>query len=303
MKEDDLWTHPQNSPSCSEACVFNEDTMQQRLSSASYHAWKKCVTDGTSLDISIANEIAEAMKQWAVEKGCTHFTHWFQPMTGITAEKHDSFIAPVGRRQASSWTSPAKSWCGANRTPPPSPPAASAPPSRPGATPRGTPRPSPSSRTTRLCIPTVFCSYSGEALDKKTPLLRSMEAVSRQAAAHSAPLRRHGNVRHVVTQVGAEQEYFLIDKDDCAKREDLRLCGRTLFGAKPPKGQELDDHYFGAIRPRVAAFMKDLDDGAVEGRRATPRPSTTRSPPVSTRWRRSTATPTAPATRTSWSWS
>lgn len=237
--------------------VFNEDTMQQRLSSASYHAWKKCVTDGTSLDISIANEIAEAMKQWAVEKGCTHFTHWFQPMTGITAEKHDSFIAPAGGGKVVMEFSGKELVRG-------EPDASSFPSGGLRATfeARGYTAWDPTAfafiKDDTLCIPTIFCSYSGEALDKKTPLLRSMDAVSRQAV---RILRLFGDTetRHVVTQVGAEQEYFLIDKDDCAKREDLRLCGRTLFGAKPPKGQELDDHYFGAIRPRVAAFMKDLD--------------------------------------------
>ena len=237
--------------------VFNEDTMQQRLSPASYRAWKKCVTDGTSLDISIANEIAEAMKQWAVEKGCTHFTHWFQPMTGVTAEKHDSFIAPVGGGKVVMEFSGKELVRG-------EPDASSFPSGGLRATfeARGYTAWDPTAfafiKDDTLCIPTIFCSYSGEALDKKTPLLRSMDEVSRQAV---RILRLFGDreTHRVIAQVGAEQEYFLIDKADCAKREDLRLCGRTLFGAKPPKGQELDDHYFGAIRPRVAAFMKDLD--------------------------------------------
>lgn len=237
--------------------VFNEDTMQQRLSSASYRAWKKCVTDGTSLDLSIANEIAEAMKQWAVERGCTHFTHWFQPMTGITAEKHDSFISPAGGGKIVMEFSGKELVRG-------EPDASSFPSGGLRATfeARGYTAWDPTAfafiKDDTLCIPTIFCSYSGEALDKKTPLLRSMDEVSRQAV---RILRLFGDTetRRVVTQVGAEQEYFLIDKDDYARREDLRLCGRTLFGARPPKGQELDDHYFGAIRPRVSAFMKDLD--------------------------------------------
>ena len=238
--------------------VFNEGTMKERLSSASYSAWKKCVTEGTPLDLSTANEIAEAMKQWAVEKGATHFTHWFQPMTGVTAEKHDSFIAPVGGGKIMMEFSGKELIRG-------EPDASSFPSGGLRATfeARGYTAWDPTSfafiKEGSLCIPTVFCSYSGEALDKKTPLLRSMDEVSRQAV---RILRLFGDTetKRVTAQVGPEQEYFLIDKALYEKREDLRMCGRTLFGAKPPRGQELEDHYFGAIRPRVAAYMKDLDE-------------------------------------------
>ncbi|MCI2058789.1 MAG: glutamine synthetase III [Oscillibacter sp.] len=237
--------------------VFNEVTMQQRLSPASYAAWKTCITEGTSLDISIANEIAEAMKQWATEKGCTHYTHWFQPMTGFTAEKHDSFITPVGGGRVILEFSGKELVRG-------EPDASSFPSGGLRATfeARGYTAWDPTAfafiKDDTLCIPTVFCSYSGEALDKKTPLLRSMDEVSRQAL---RILRLFGDneTRHVTAEVGAEQEYFLVDKELYNRREDLRMCGRTLFGAKPPKGQELEDHYAGAIRPRVAAYMKDLD--------------------------------------------
>ena len=241
-----MTTTPTTLPELFGSLVFNEETMRQRLSPASYSAWKKCITDGTSLDISIANEIAESMKQWAVEHGATHFTHWFQPLTGVTAEKHDSFVVPIGGGKI------VMEFSGKELV-------------------RGEPDassfPSGGLRATfeafikdgSLCIPTIFCSYSGEALDKKTPLLRSMNEVSRQAV---RILRLFGDTetRRVTPQVGAEQEYFLIDKKGYAQREDLRFCGRTLFGAKPLKGQELEDHYFGAIRPRVAAFMKELDE-------------------------------------------
>ena len=238
--------------------VFNEGTMKERLSSASYSAWKKCVTEGTPLDLSTANEIAEAMKQWAVEKGATHFTHWFQPMTGVTAEKHDSFIAPAGGGKIMMEFSGKELIRG-------EPDASSFPSGGLRATfeARGYTAWDPTSfafiKEGSLCIPTIFCSYSGEALDKKTPLLRSMDEVSRQAV---RILRLFGDTetKRVTAQVGPEQEYFLIDKALYEKREDLRMCGRTLFGAKPPRGQELEDHYFGAIRPRVAAYMKDLDE-------------------------------------------
>ena len=238
--------------------VFNEETMKERLSSASYTAWKKCITDGTSLDIGTANEIAEAMKQWAVEKGATHFTHWFQPMTGVTAEKHDSFISPVGGGKIIMEFSGKELVRG-------EPDASSFPSGGLRATfeARGYTAWDPTSfafiKEDSLCIPTVFCSYSGEALDKKTPLLRSMDEVSRQAI---RILRLFGDTetKRVTASVGPEQEYFLIDKADYAKRKDLRMTGRTLFGAKPPRGQELEDHYFGAIKPRVAAYMKDLDE-------------------------------------------
>ena len=240
---------PEKLPELFGSLVFNEDTMRQRLSSASYAAWKRCITEGTSLDLSIANEIAEAMKQWATEKGCTHFTHWFQPMTGVTAEKHDAFIAPDGRGKIMMEFSGKELVRGESD-------ASSFPSGGLRATfeARGYTAWDPTAfafiKDTTLCIPTVFCSYSGQALDKKTPLLRSMDEVSRQAV---RILRLFGDTetRRVTAQVGPEQEYFLIDRKDYMKREDLRLTGRTLFGAKAPRGQELDDHYYGAIRPRV----------------------------------------------------
>ena len=238
--------------------VFNEVTMKERLSSASYGAWKKCVTDGTPLDLSTANEIAQAMKQWAIEKGATHYTHWFQPMTGVTAEKHDSFIAPSGNGRIIMEFSGKELVRGESD-------ASSFPSGGLRATfeARGYTAWDPTSfafiKEGSLCIPTIFCSYSGHALDKKTPLLRSMDEVSRQAL---RILRLFGDTdtKRVIPQVGAEQEYFLIDKDLFNRRKDLRMTGRTLFGAKPPRGQELDDHYYGAIKPRVAAYMKDLDE-------------------------------------------
>ena len=238
--------------------VFNEETMKDRLSPASYGAWKKCVTEGTTLDISTANEIAEAMKQWAVERGATHFTHWFQPMTGVTAEKHDSFISPTGGGRIMMEFSGKELVRG-------EPDASSFPSGGLRATfeARGYTAWDPTAfaflKEGSLCIPTIFCSYSGHALDKKTPLLRSIEEVSRQAV---RILRLFGDTetRKVVAQVGPEQEYFLVDKALFNQRKDLRLTGRTLFGAKPPRGQELEDHYFGAIKPRVAAYMKDLDE-------------------------------------------
>ena len=238
--------------------VFNEWTMKERLSSASYGAWKKCVTEGTSLDISTANEIAEAMKQWAVEKGATHYTHWFQPMTGVTAEKHDSFITSAGGGKIIMEFSGRELVRG-------EPDASSFPSGGLRATfeARGYTAWDPTSfafiKEDSLCIPTIFCSYSGHALDKKTPLLRSMDEVSRQAI---RILRLFGDneTKRVTAQVGPEQEYFLIDKELFRQRKDLQMTGRTLFGAKPPRGQELEDHYFGAIKPRVAAYMKDLDE-------------------------------------------
>ena len=249
---------PAKLPELFGSLVFNEETMKERLSSASYGAWKKCITDGTSLDISTANEIAEAMKQWAVEKGATHYTHWFQPMTGVTAEKHDSVITPMGGGKIMMEFSGKELVRGESD-------ASSFPSGGLRATfeARGYTAWDPTSfafiKEGSLCIPTIFCSYSGEALDKKTPLLRSMDEVSRQAI---RLLRLFGDTetKRVIPQVGPEQEYFLIDKDLYNRREDLRMCGRTLFGAKPPRGQELDDHYYGAIRPRVAAYMKDLDE-------------------------------------------
>ncbi len=238
--------------------VFNEETMKDRLSPASYGAWKTCVTQGTALDISTANEIAEAMKQWAVERGATHFTHWFQPMTGVTAEKHDGFLTPIGGGRVMMEFSGKELVRG-------EPDASSFPSGGLRATfeARGYTAWDPTSfaflKEGSLCIPTIFCSYSGHSLDKKTPLLRSMEEVSRQAI---RILRLFGDTesRKVIAQVGPEQEYFLIDKQLYSQRKDLRMTGRTLFGAKPPRGQELDDHYYGAIKPRVAAYMKDLDE-------------------------------------------
>ena len=249
---------PTKLPELFGSLVFNEETMKERLSSASYGAWKKCVTEGTSLDIGTANEIAEAMKQWAVEKGATHYTHWFQPMTGVTAEKHDSFISPVGGGKIIMEFSGKELVRG-------EPDASSFPSGGLRATfeARGYTAWDPTSfafiKEGSLCIPTIFCSYSGHALDKKTPLLRSMDEVSRQAI---RILRLFGDTetKRVTAQVGPEQEYFLIDKELYNQREDLRMTGRTLFGAKPPRGQELEDHYFGAIKPRVAAYMKELDE-------------------------------------------
>ena len=238
--------------------VFNEDTMKERLSPSCYKQWKKSVSDGTPLDISTANEIAEAMKQWAVEKGATHYTHWFQPMTGVTAEKHDSFISPEDKGRIVLEFSGKELVRG-------EPDASSFPSGGLRATfeARGYTAWDPTSfafiKEKSLCIPTIFCSYSGHALDKKTPLLRSMDAVSKQAV---RILRLFGDTTttRVIAQVGAEQEYFLLDKKLYKQREDLIMTGRTLFGAKPPRGQELEDHYFGAIRPRVASYMQDLDN-------------------------------------------
>ena len=237
--------------------VFTEEKMRQRLSPDVYQAWQQCQAQGKSLDRSIADEIACAMKDWATELGATHFTHWFQPMTGFTAEKHDSFITPTGDGRILMELSGKELSRGEAD-------ASSFPSGGLRATfeARGYTAWDPTSyafvKDKTLCIPTIFCSYSGNTLDKKTPLLRSMHALDQQCI---RILRLFGNTeaQHVLPQVGAEQEYFLIDKEDYRRREDLRLCGRTLFGAKPPKGQELDDHYYGAIKPRVAAFMHELD--------------------------------------------
>ena len=238
--------------------VFNEETMKERLSSASFKAWKQCITDGSPLELATANEIAEAMKQWAVEKGATHYTHWFQPMTGVTAEKHDSFIDPVGGGKIVMDFSGKELVRG-------EPDASSFPSGGLRATfeARGYTAWDPTSfafvKDNSLYIPTIFLSYSGEALDKKTPLLRSMDAVSKQSI---RVLRLFGDkeTKRVTAQCGPEQEYFLVDKELYKEREDLIMTGRTLFGNKPPKGQELEDHYFGAIKPRVAAYMEDLDN-------------------------------------------
>lgn len=238
--------------------VFNEATMQQRLSPEIYNAWKQCIETGTSLDLPTANEIAEAMKKWAIEKGATHYTHWFQPMTGITAEKHDSFIEPAGNGRIIMSFSGKALVCG-------EPDASSFPNGGLRATfeARGYTAWDPTAfafvRDGSLYIPTCFFSYTGAALDMKTPLLRSIDEVSREAI---RILRLFGDrtTQRVITCVGAEQEYFLLPKSLYAQREDLRLTGRTLFGALPPKGQELDDHYFGTIRNRVSSFMRDLDE-------------------------------------------
>ena len=244
-------------PDIFSSMVFTEEKMRQRLSPDVYQAWQQCQAQGKSLDRSIADEIACAMKDWATELGATHFTHWFQPMTGFTAEKHDSFITPTGDGRILMELSGKELSRGEAD-------ASSFPSGGLRATfeARGYTAWDPTSyafvKDKTLCIPTIFCSYSGNTLDKKTPLLRSMHALDQQCI---RILRLFGNTeaQHVIPQVGAEQEYFLIDKEDYRRREDLRLCGRTLFGAKPPKGQELDDHYYGAIKPRVAAFMHELD--------------------------------------------
>ena len=238
--------------------VFNDKVMRERLPKDTYKALRKTIQLGKSLDRSIADVVANAMKDWAVEKGVTHFTHWFQPMTGVTAEKHDSFISPEGDSSIIMEFSGKELVKG-------EPDASSFPSGGLRATfeARGYTAWDPSSyafiKDNTLCIPTVFCSYGGEALDKKTPLLRSMEVLNKQAM---RILRLFGNenVTRVNTTVGPEQEYFLVDKDLYRQREDLMLCGRTLFGQKSPKGQELEDHYFGVIKPRVKAFMKDLND-------------------------------------------
>ena len=237
--------------------VFNEHVMKERLPSATYKSLKDTLHKGAPLDIEVANVVASVMKRWAMELGATHYTHWFQPLTGITSEKHDGFVSPVGDGTAIMEFSGKELVRG-------EPDASSFPSGGLRATfeARGYTAWDPTAyaflRDNTLYIPTVFYSYSGQVLDKKTPLLRSMDEVSRQAV---RILRLFGDTatKRVTAQVGPEQEYFLIDEKDFAKRMDLRMCGRTLFGASAPKGQELEDHYFGAIRPRVAAYMQDLD--------------------------------------------
>jgi len=238
--------------------VFSDTVMKERLPKDVYKALKKTIANGTHLELDVANIVASAMKDWAVEKGATHFTHWFQPMTGITAEKHDSFIVPDGDDQAIMEFSGKALVKGE--------PDASSFPSgglRTTFEARGYTAWDPTSyafiKDNTLCIPTAFCSYSGEALDMKTPLLRSMQALNQQAL---RILRLFGNTdaKRVVSSVGPEQEYFLIDKDVYLKRPDLMYCGRTLFGARPPKGQEMEDHYFGAIKHRVSEFMRELNE-------------------------------------------
>jgi len=238
--------------------VFNEAVMKQRLRPEIFISWKQCIENSTPLELHVANEIAEAMKDWAIEKGATHYTHWFQPMTGITAEKHDSFISPTNDGRVIMEFSGKSLVRG-------EPDASSFPSGGLRATfeARGYTAWDPTAfafvKDGSLYIPTCFFSFTGAALDKKTPLLRSIDEVSREAL---RILRLFGDneTKRIVTCVGAEQEYFLLPKDMYAKREDLRLTGRTLFGALPPKGQELDDHYFGTIRTRVSTFMQDLDE-------------------------------------------
>ena len=238
--------------------VFNETVMKQRLCPDVYLSWKHCIETGTPLELEVANHIAEAMKNWATEKGATHYTHWFQPMTGITAEKHDSFLTPAGEGKIIMEFSGKELVRG-------EPDASSFPSGGLRATfeARGYTAWDPTSyafvKDGSLFIPTCFFSYTGAALDKKTPLLRSIDEVSREAI---RILRLFGDhdTKRIITCVGPEQEYFLIPRDLYAQRQDLRLTGRTLFGAPAPKGQELDDHYFGTIRTRVSTYMKDLDE-------------------------------------------
>ena len=246
-----------NVPALFGKMVFGEQQMQQRLPAAAYQKWQQCLAQGTPLDRTTAGEIANAMKDWAIEKGATHYTHWFQPMTGVTAEKHDSFITRDGKDSVVMELS-AKELSKGEAD------ASSFPSGGLRATfeARGYTAWDPTSyafvKDETLYIPTIFCSYSGQTLDKKTPLLRSMRVLDRECI---RILRLFGNTeaQHVTPQVGPEQEYFLIDEKVYRQREDLKLCGRTLFGARPSKGQELDDHYYGAIKPRVAAFMRELD--------------------------------------------
>ena len=237
--------------------VFDDRVMKSVLSAGDYASLKKTIDEGKELDISVANAVAEAMKNWAVSKGATHFTHWFQPLTGITAEKHDSFISPAPDGGVIMEFSGKELIKG-------EPDASSFPSGGLRATfeARGYTAWDPTSyafiKGKTLCIPTAFCSYDGNALDKKTPLLRSMEALNREAL-RILKLFGNSSVKRVTSSVGPEQEYFLITKEMYDERPDLRFTGRTLFGAKPPKGQEMDDHYFGIIKPRVAAFMEELN--------------------------------------------
>ena len=247
-----------NIPELFGSMVFNDTVMQARLPKDTYQALRKTIVQGTHLELDVANVVASAMKEWAVEKGATHFTHWFQPMTGITAEKHDSFVSPCGDGKIMMEFSGKELVRG-------EPDASSFPSGGLRATfeARGYTVWDTTSyafiKDGTLCVPTAFCAYSGEALDKKTPLLRSMDAINKQAL---RILRLFGNhsVKRVITTVGPEQEYFLIDQKIFLKRPDLIYTGRTLFGSRPPKGQEMDDHYFGTIKHRVSAYMKELDE-------------------------------------------
>lgn len=237
--------------------VFNDSVMVERLPKDTYKILKSAIKEGKGIDSSIADTVASAMKDWAIEKGATHYTHWFQPLTGITAEKHDSFISPTGDGHIIMEFSGKELIKG-------EPDASSFPSGGLRATfeARGYTAWDPSSyafvKDDTLCIPTAFCSYCGEALDQKTPLLRSMDAINRQAL-RIVRLFGMDDVKRVNTTVGPEQEYFLVDKTVYDKRPDLIYCGRTLIGAMPPKGQEMDDHYFGVLKPRVSAFMRELD--------------------------------------------
>lgn len=238
---------------------FDDSTMKQRLPRETYKSLKKTIDEGRPLDINVANVVANAMKDWAIEKGCTHYTHWFQPLTGVTAEKHDSFITPIGDGKIIMEFSGKELVRGESD-------ASSFPSGGLRATfeARGYTTWDPSSyafiKGKTLCIPTAFCSYGGEALDQKTPLLRSMDAINVQTLRVLKLFDPHTDVVCVRTSVGAEQEYFLVDKDMYDRRKDLIFTGRTLFGARPPKGQELDDHYFGTIKPRVESYMQELDE-------------------------------------------
>ena len=237
--------------------VFNDSVMQSRLPEDTYKILKSTIKEGKGIDSSIADTVANAMKEWAIEKGATHFTHWFQPLTGITAEKHDSFISPTDDGHVIMEFSGKELIKG-------EPDASSFPSGGLRATfeARGYTAWDPSSyafiKDETLCIPTAFCSYYGEALDQKTPLLRSMDAINKQAL-RIVKLFGHTDVKRVNVTVGPEQEYFLVDKTLYDKRPDLIYCGRTLIGSMPPKGQEMDDHYFGVLKSRVAAFMRELD--------------------------------------------
>ncbi|MBQ2387763.1 MAG: glutamine synthetase III [Clostridia bacterium] len=247
-----------NIPEIFGCMVFDDAVMKERLPKETYKAVTKSITNNTPLSLDVANVVANAMKDWAIEKGAKHYTHWFQPMTGITAEKHDSFISPSTEGKVIMEFSGKELIKG-------EPDASSFPNGGIRATfeARGYTNWDPTSyafiKDSVLCIPTAFCAYTGVALDKKTPLLRSIDALNVQAL---RILRLFGNtsVKRVIPTVGPEQEYFLIDKERCEKRRDIMYTGRTLFGAKPPKGQDLDDHYFGAIKPRVQAFMTELDE-------------------------------------------
>jgi glutamine synthetase len=246
-----------NIPDLFGSMVFNDNVMKQRIPKEIYKSLKRTIAEQRHLNLDVANVVANAMKEWATEKGATHFTHWFQPMTGITAEKHESFILPTEDGSVIMEFSGKELVRG-------EPDASSFPTGGIRSTfeARGYTAWDPTSyafiKDGTLCIPTAFCSYSGEALDKKTPLLRSMEVIDKEAM---RILKLFGNTdaKRVISTVGPEQEYFLIDKELYEKRPDLVYCGRTLFGARPPKGQELEDHYFGSIKPRVSAFMKELD--------------------------------------------